>query len=106
MSVTRINDEWIPEFVGREGPVSTQGVAYRFGVRLELARQTLNNYRSAGYMESERGSTATGRMNFWSLTDAGKALLEKRKKLRAKRHDLAAQVKALGADSLLPDWKP
>lgn len=22
------------------------------------------------------------------------------------RHDLAAQVKALGADSLLPDWKP
>jgi hypothetical protein len=26
--------------------------------------------------------------------------------MKKPRHDLAAQVAALGADSLLPDWKP
>lgn len=48
---------------------------------------------------SERGIERGGML--WELTAKGRAIID-----APSRHDMAAQVNTLGADSLLPDWNP
>lgn len=43
----------------------------------------------------------------WTLTDAGKVEANKiSSRVKTSRMNVAEQVRVLGADSLLPDWRP
>ena len=67
---------------------------YSFGYQVpqETLKSGICNTRAKAMGEAKR----------WTIYLKGKAIRE----AAAPRHDLAAQIAKLGADSLLPDWQP